>query len=358
MATYLVRRFLLMILTLFLMSILIFVMLRIVPGNIADILFDSAGFVDPIQKKKLEKEFGLDQPMLTQYLTWIGGLARGDLGFAYVTEKPAIDEILPRIPITEFNSWFRNYSTFATVPQPGSTSLLDPIREVLLNQLTYRNFGTHESIAGTFATNQNAARTGTVVDSGVRWFEMRRVGAGNWTLHQEGTFSPGDANTHHLLGRGVQEADQLGSRRLEDAEQLRAKLGQAGHGRKRLDAIGVEHLRARHEAALDHDLRMVLGKVDDDLRQGDRVRIAVRDGGGLDELVLERGEGRALERSHGQGVLDDLVVAARLADLAPELGDRGHGDAAEVDEDRVLRLREVAAKRLDERFFFLPLECH
>ena len=89
-----------MILTLFLMSILIFVMLRIVPGNIADILFDSAGFVDPIQKKKLEKEFGLDQPMLTQYLTWIGGLARGDLGFAYVTEKPAIDEILPRIPIT------------------------------------------------------------------------------------------------------------------------------------------------------------------------------------------------------------------------------------------------------------------
>ncbi len=107
---------------------------------------------------------------------------------------------LPRIPITEFNSWFRNYSTFATVPQPGSTSLLDPIREVLLNQLTYRNFGTHESIAGTFATNQNAARTGTVVDSGVRWFELRRVGAGNWTLFQEGTFSPGDTSTHHLMG--------------------------------------------------------------------------------------------------------------------------------------------------------------
>jgi peptide/nickel transport system permease protein len=99
-ATYLVRRFLLMILTLLLMSILIFVMLRIVPGNIADILFDSAGFVDPVQKKKLEKEFGLDQPLLTQYFTWIGGLVRGDLGFAYVTEKPAIDEILPRIPIT------------------------------------------------------------------------------------------------------------------------------------------------------------------------------------------------------------------------------------------------------------------
>jgi hypothetical protein len=107
---------------------------------------------------------------------------------------------LPRIVITEFNSWFRNYSTFATVPQPGSTSRLDPIREVLLNQLVYRNLGTHEAIVGTLATNQNPARTGTIVDSGIRWFELRRVGAGAWTLHQEGTFSPGDTSTHHLMG--------------------------------------------------------------------------------------------------------------------------------------------------------------
>ena len=107
---------------------------------------------------------------------------------------------LPRIQITEFNSWFRDYSSFATVPQPGSTSLLDPIREVILNSMTYRNMGSYESIVGNFATNQNAARSGTVVDAGIRWFELRRVGAGNWTLQQEGTFSPGDSSTHHLLG--------------------------------------------------------------------------------------------------------------------------------------------------------------
>jgi PKD repeat protein len=112
---------------------------------------------------------------------------------------------LPRINITEFNSWFRNYSTFATVPQPGSSSLLDPIREVLLNQLTYRNFGTHQSIVGTFATNQNAARTGTTVDSGVRWFELRKTGTGSWALQQEGTFGPGDANTHHLMGSAAMD---------------------------------------------------------------------------------------------------------------------------------------------------------
>jgi len=75
-------------------------MLRLVPGNITDIIFDSAGFVNPAAKKKIERELGLDQPIVTQYVNWIGGLARGDLGYAYVSEKPAIDEILPRIPVT------------------------------------------------------------------------------------------------------------------------------------------------------------------------------------------------------------------------------------------------------------------
>ena len=100
MGAYLVRRFLLMLVTLFGMSVLIFVMLRLVPGNITDIIFDSAGFVNPKAKAKIEKQLGLDQPIVTQYVTWIGGLARGDLGYAYVSEKPAIDEILPRIPVT------------------------------------------------------------------------------------------------------------------------------------------------------------------------------------------------------------------------------------------------------------------
>jgi len=100
MGAYLIRRLLLMLVTLFGMSILIFVMLRLVPGNITDIIFDSAGFVNPAAKKKIERQLGLDQPIVTQYVSWISGLARGDLGYAYVSEKPAIDEILPRIPVT------------------------------------------------------------------------------------------------------------------------------------------------------------------------------------------------------------------------------------------------------------------
>src|SRR5207344_1667328 len=100
MGSYLVRRFLLMALTLFGMSVLIFVMLRLVPGNIADILVDAAGIADPKEKAKIAHELGLDRPILEQYGQWIGGLAHGDLGFAYVSERPAIEEIAPRIPIS------------------------------------------------------------------------------------------------------------------------------------------------------------------------------------------------------------------------------------------------------------------
>jgi peptide/nickel transport system permease protein len=89
-----------MVLTLFGMSVLIFVMLRLVPGNIADILVDSAGIADPKEKAKIARELGLDRPIFDQYLQWIGGLVRGDLGFAYVSERPALEEIAPRIPIS------------------------------------------------------------------------------------------------------------------------------------------------------------------------------------------------------------------------------------------------------------------
>ena len=121
------------------------------------------------------------------------------LNLNWITPASSNITTLPRVNITEFNSWLRNYSDFASVPQPGSTALLDPIREVLMNSVTYRNLGAYQSIVGTFATNQNAARTGTVVDAGLRWFELQNTGSG-WTLRQQGTYSPADGATHHLLG--------------------------------------------------------------------------------------------------------------------------------------------------------------
>jgi peptide/nickel transport system permease protein len=87
-------------LTLIGLSIVIFAMLRLVPGNIADILFDAAGFIDPAEKAQLEEELGLADPIPVQYWHWISGLLQGDLGFSYVSELPTYDEIAPRVPIT------------------------------------------------------------------------------------------------------------------------------------------------------------------------------------------------------------------------------------------------------------------
>lgn len=100
MLDYILRRLGLMVVTLFGVSIAIFLLLRVVPGNIADILFDSAGLVDPAEKQQIVKDLGLDLPLVTQYGHWIAGLAHGDLGYSYVSEKPVLDEVLPRIPIT------------------------------------------------------------------------------------------------------------------------------------------------------------------------------------------------------------------------------------------------------------------
>ncbi|MCX7379921.1 MAG: ABC transporter permease [Alphaproteobacteria bacterium] len=100
MGFYLIRRLGLMVLTLFGISIIIFALLRLVPGNIVDILFDSAGMVNPADKVRIEQELGLDKSLPVQYGRWIGGMLSGDLGFSYVSEKSTWDEIAPRIPVS------------------------------------------------------------------------------------------------------------------------------------------------------------------------------------------------------------------------------------------------------------------
>jgi peptide/nickel transport system permease protein len=100
MGVYLVRRTMLLFVTVLGVSILIFTLMRVVPGNIADILFDSSGYIDEVQKAKIEADLGLDKPLVQQYFGWIGGLLRGDLGYSYMSERPAASEIEPRLPVT------------------------------------------------------------------------------------------------------------------------------------------------------------------------------------------------------------------------------------------------------------------
>jgi hypothetical protein len=90
------------------------------------------------------------------------------------------------IAVAEFDSTLCGQSGTSCFPQPSGSHALDPLREVIMWRLPYRNFGTHEVLLGNFVTDVSA-----LDDGAVRWFELRRqpVGVGNWTLYQEGTYS-------------------------------------------------------------------------------------------------------------------------------------------------------------------------
>ncbi len=100
MRTYVIQRLLIAVVTLLGMSVLIFVLMRLAPGNITDIIFESAGYVDAQDKKLLEQELGIDKPIPVQYVRWLSDLARGDLGKSYRYDIPAWEIVNPRIPVT------------------------------------------------------------------------------------------------------------------------------------------------------------------------------------------------------------------------------------------------------------------
>jgi len=87
--TYLAQRLTIAVLTLLGMSMVIFALLRLVPGDIVDILFSTAGYVSPSEKQAIMKELGIDRPYWVQYLDWLRQIAVGDLGKSYRYDLPA-----------------------------------------------------------------------------------------------------------------------------------------------------------------------------------------------------------------------------------------------------------------------------
>ncbi|MBM3221104.1 MAG: ABC transporter permease [Candidatus Rokubacteria bacterium] len=82
------------------MSVVIFLLLRLAPGNIVDILFSTGGYVSDADKKLIMQELGLDKPVWAQYVEWIRNMATGDLGKSYRYDVPAWQVIKPLIPVT------------------------------------------------------------------------------------------------------------------------------------------------------------------------------------------------------------------------------------------------------------------
>lgn len=93
-----IKKLLSIILTLFFVSVLIFLVFQIIPGNPAEIILGTEA--DPAQIKALERELGLDKSMFQRYISWIGGLLRLDMGESLKYRMPVSTLFLRKLPVT------------------------------------------------------------------------------------------------------------------------------------------------------------------------------------------------------------------------------------------------------------------
>jgi len=115
MFAYIIRRLLLVIPTIFIASVIIFVLIRLVPGSAVDAMIamqvgGGYGSVGGIDREDIERRMGLDVPIVVQYGRWIGvlpqmdgrvsGILQGNLGTSMWSEKTVLEEVTIRWPVT------------------------------------------------------------------------------------------------------------------------------------------------------------------------------------------------------------------------------------------------------------------
>ncbi len=102
MRAYIIRRLLLIIPTLFILTILVFLSVRFIPGDIIDIMVGDLQWMGGhIDREALERKLGLDVPVWVQYGRWVGGIVlRGTLGESLLGGFTVEEKILDRLPVT------------------------------------------------------------------------------------------------------------------------------------------------------------------------------------------------------------------------------------------------------------------
>jgi peptide/nickel transport system permease protein len=94
MGAYIARRLLLVIPVLFGISVIVFLVISLIPGDPATAILGA--FATPENVLRVNRELGLDRPLPVQYVTWLAGLLEGDLGQSYSLNRPVRDEVLER----------------------------------------------------------------------------------------------------------------------------------------------------------------------------------------------------------------------------------------------------------------------
>lgn len=98
MGQYILRRLALMVPVAFLVTVIVFTLLRLTPGD--PVLTYAGEERDPESLEQLRREYGLDQPLPVQYISWVTHALQGDLGRSIRTRQPVLEAIVERLPAT------------------------------------------------------------------------------------------------------------------------------------------------------------------------------------------------------------------------------------------------------------------
>ena len=102
MRTYLARRLLLVIPTLLGVASVVFVIMRVIPGDVALLILggDDGGRIDRAQLAAMHRQLGLDQPLVVQFGHWLWGVLHFDFGNSLWTGRPVMEELVVRLPLS------------------------------------------------------------------------------------------------------------------------------------------------------------------------------------------------------------------------------------------------------------------
>jgi peptide/nickel transport system permease protein len=100
MIEYTIRRVFFGVIVLMMVTVFVFVVMRMVPGDAISLQIQAASGVTEEQVEALRGQFGLDQPVHVQFWEWIQGAVRGDFGRSFWTGEPVLDMFLRRAPVT------------------------------------------------------------------------------------------------------------------------------------------------------------------------------------------------------------------------------------------------------------------
>ena len=100
MQKYIIKRLLTMIPTLLGISVVIFLIMRMIPGDTISAMIGTQYQLTEAQAESLREYYGLDKPLVTQYFNWIGNALQGNFGYSVRTGQPVMSEILSRFPLT------------------------------------------------------------------------------------------------------------------------------------------------------------------------------------------------------------------------------------------------------------------